>query len=86
MPKTVNGLGLVGSGSWYKLFFPAGTSDFGGAGPESSGPLDWSWSYSLKDNCGQVQTWLDADNDSSGQQASGPDATDITAPAPRSCP
>jgi hypothetical protein len=86
MPGRVNGLGTVGSGSWYKLFFPAGTNDFGGSGAVSSGPLDWSWSYLLTDNCGQSETWLDADNDNSGQQTTGPNASDITAPAPSSCP
>jgi len=85
MPATVNGVGTVGSSSWYKLFFPASTS-FSGAGAVSSGPLDWSWSYSLKDNCGHTETWLDADNDSSGQEPTGPFATDITAPGPGSCP
>jgi hypothetical protein len=85
MPAAVNGLGTVGSGSWYKLFFPGATS-FGGPGAVASGPLDWSWSYSLTNNCGRTETWLDADNDDSGQEATGPFATDITAPGLSSCP
>ena len=84
MPKTVNGVGTTSSSNWYKLFFAASTT-FGGAGPVSSGPLDWSWSYSLRDNCGASETWLDADNDNSGQRALPPHATDITAPGPGDC-
>jgi len=84
MPAKVNGVGTVSSGNWYKLFFAASTT-FGGAGAVSSGPLDWSWSYSLKDNCGTTETWLDADNDNSGQRATPPHATDITAPGPGDC-
>lgn len=73
----VNGVGTATTGSWYKLFFPASTSDFGGAGPAASGPEDWSWVYtSVKDNCGNVETWTDADNIESGN---------ISAPAPGHC-
>jgi hypothetical protein len=60
-------------------------ADTSWAGAVSSGPLDWSWYYPLKDNCGHTETWLDADNDNSGQDAIGPFATDITAPGPGSC-
>lgn len=74
MPAKVNGVGTVSSGNWYKLFFAPATT-FGGAAI-SSGPLDWSWSYSLTDNCGTTETWLDAGNDISG---------DITAPGPGDC-
>ena len=83
MPKTVNGVGTVSSGNWFKLFFPPSTpgSDFSG-GAVSSGPLDWSWSYSLKNNCGDTEKWVDADNNGGGQALT---AGDITAPGPGSC-
>lgn len=75
MPAKVNGVGTVSTGNWYKLFFAPGTTSGGAA--ISSGPLDWSWSYSLTDNCGTIETWLDAGNNISG---------DITAPGPGDCP
>src|SRR5262249_29058331 len=84
MPAKVNGVGTTTTGNWYKLFFAHSTS-FGGDGAVSTGPLDWTWSYSLKNNCGDTETWLDADNDNGGQETTGPFATDITAPGPGSC-
>jgi hypothetical protein len=76
MPVAVNGVGASTTGSWYQQFFPAKTT-FGGAGGASSGPEAWSWIYtSNKDNCGNVETWLDAANTESGN---------IPAPAPGDC-
>jgi hypothetical protein len=78
MPAAVNGVGTSTTGSWYQQFFPA-KSSFGGADPDgfSSGPETWSWVYtSNQDNCGKVETWLDAANTESGN---------IPAPAPNHC-
>jgi hypothetical protein len=76
MPHAVNGVGTSTTGTWYEQFFPAKTT-FGGAGGASSGPEAWSWIYtSNKDNCGNVETWLDAANTESGN---------IPAPAPGDC-
>ncbi|HCU95195.1 MAG TPA: hypothetical protein DHU96_21790 [Actinobacteria bacterium] len=53
------------------------------AGAGERRPVDWSWSYRLKDNCGDTQTWVDATTNNSGQNAGD---GDITAPGPASCP
>lgn len=68
--------------SYYQLFFAPGTT-FGGAGIDSTGPVQWAWTYtSNKDNCGNVETWTDASYNSGGQVY---DAGNITAPAAGSC-
>jgi hypothetical protein len=66
------------TGTWYELFFPAGTT-FGGSGIDNDGPMQWAWSYaSSKDDCGNIEHWVDASYSNSGQSAT---AGDITAPA-----
>ncbi len=83
-PATVKGV-AYSTGTWYELFF-SGSTTFGGAGGASTGPAQWSWSYATRpDNCGDVETWVDANNDGGGQATSGRYATDITAPAPGAC-
>jgi hypothetical protein len=83
-PATVNGVAFS-TGTWESLFFaPSATVTFTDAIPNSGDPdqLDWAWHYtSGKDNCGGTQTWLDANGNGGGQDATG---GDITAPAPGS--
>jgi len=74
------------TGTWNQLFFAKATT-FGGTGGLSSGPEQWSWSYeTAKDNCGNVEIWTDANNNNGGQESRANGGTDITAPAPGSCP
>jgi hypothetical protein len=75
------------TGTWNELFFSPATT-FGGTGGLSSGPEQWSWSYvTAKDNCGNTETWTDANNNNGGQVAQANGGTDITAPAPgATCP
>ena len=82
-PATVNGVADPSS-TWESLFFPpSATVTFTDAIPNSSpvgDALDWAWQYTSKaDNCGNAETWLDANNNSGGQDST---AGDITAPAP----
>jgi hypothetical protein len=83
-PAQVAGYGTLSTPDWYQRYFvPSATFTGGGV---QSGPGDWSWSYSsVRDNCGHIERWTDAGNDNSGQNATGPSATDITAPTVAAC-
>jgi hypothetical protein len=84
-PAAIQGV-ADSTGTWNELFFPKATT-FGGTGALSSGPEQWTWSYvSAKDNCGTVEKWTDANNNNGGQETAANGGTDITAPAPGSCP
>ncbi len=84
-PAAVQGVADA-TGTWNELFF-AKTTTFGGTGGLSSGPEQWSWAYrSAADNCGHAEVWLDANNNNGGQVTSANGGTDITAPAPGTCP
>lgn len=79
-PASAQGVEPIGTSDWYKLWFAAGTT-FAGPGELNSGPLDWTWSYHLTDNCGKAESWTDADP-TAGQGISD---GNITAPALSSC-
>lgn len=68
--------------TWYELFFTASTT-FGGDGIENTGPVAWNWYYtSGKDNCGNIEHWVDAAWNNGGQAAA---AGNITAVSGAAC-
>jgi hypothetical protein len=66
VPKTLSYTGdaPLGTGEWYKLFFPS-SANFGFAPATSAGQpwTSWSWSYAAPATC---ETWTDAYNNGAG--------------------
>jgi hypothetical protein len=91
--SSYSGSNPTGTAMWPALFFQGTKTALAGSGRDgsgtasdslidNSGAMQWAWSYtSNKDNCGNVESWVDAQYNGGGQDSG---AGNITAPA--TCP